>query len=85
MEPMLHYRPGPVELEDLVARFVEEKLGRLDWQFNWPLWKQKQGNDKNSYLNVIRTWFHQNGEDVNPEDIANHIERMIVERPGRWR
>lgn len=71
----------PLEIEDLVAKFVEEKLGRHDWASNWPVWKAKNAK----YMDTIRAWFHQNGEDVDPRQIAAKIEDMIVSRPGRWR
>jgi hypothetical protein len=40
----------------------------------WPRW-----------LDTIRKFFHRQGEQVNPEDIARHIDQMILTRPGRWR
>jgi len=88
MDPSLQYkaRHSDLELEDLVTKFVEEKLGRHDWASNWPVWKSKQdGGGTTNHLDVIRNWFHQLGEDVDPNLVCRKIDNMILTRPGRWR
>lgn len=82
MDLPLQFRPRQIlEMEDLVATFVENELGRHDWANNWAAWKTKHSN----YLDKIRGFFHQLGEDVNPEEVARYIDQMILTRPGRWR
>lgn len=79
---MLHFRQRQLlEVEDLAATFVEQELGRHDWAMNWSAYKVKYPD----FLGRIRGFFHRLGEEVNPEEIARHIEAMIVQRPGRWR
>lgn len=82
MDLPLQFRPRQIlEMEDLVATFVENELGRHDWANNWAAWKVKYPN----YLDKIRGFFHQLGENVNPEEVARYIDQMILTRPGRWR
>jgi len=72
----------PLETEDLVARFVEDELGRHDWASNWAAYKTQYPN----YLDRIRNFFHRQGDDdINPETVVRHIDNMIISRPGRWR
>jgi hypothetical protein len=82
MELPFQFRPRQIlEMDDLVATFVENELGRHDWSANWPAYKVKYPN----YLDRIRAFFEQQGEKVNAEDVAKHIDQMIITRPGRWR
>ena len=82
MDAAFHYRPRQIlEMEDLVAQFVENELGRHDWAQNWAAWKVRYPN----YLDKIRTFFHHLGEDVDPTEIARYLDNMILTRPGRWR
>lgn len=82
MDPNLHYRQqSPQELDDHVATFVEQELGRHDWMHNWPAWKTKYPN----YREKIRSFFWQLGVDIDPDDVIRHIDNMILTRPGRWR
>lgn len=69
------------EMDDLVAMFVNNELGRHDWAFNWAIWKVKHPD----YLDRIKSFFLLQGEKVNPEDVCKHIDQMILTRPGRWR
>ena len=83
MDPTAHFaqRHHQSDMDDLVATFVENELGRHDWLHNWPVWKLKNQD----YLSKIRSYFHQLGEDVNLEEVARYIDQMIITRPGRWR
>jgi hypothetical protein len=82
VDAVLQYRARQIlEMEDLVAAFVENELGRHDWANNWAAWKTKYPN----FLERIKGFFHHLGEDVDPQEIATYIDRMIIARPGRWR
>ena len=82
MDVPLQYKSRQIlEVEDLVAAFVENELGRHDWANNWPAWKAKHPN----YLEKIKGYFHHMGEDINPEEIVRYLDNMIISRPGRWR
>ena len=82
MDTLLQFKRHNLELEDLVTSFVENELGRLDWAANWPMWKTKNPD----YLGQIQRFFYRNhGETVDPAEIAQYIDNMILTRPGRWR
>ena len=82
MDAILQFRNRSVTpIDDLVATFVEQELGRHDWSCNWAVYKVRYPD----YLERIRGFFHRLGEDVDPKEVARHIENMIVQRPGRWR
>lgn len=82
MDANLQFRQRSAQdLDDHVATFVEQELGRHDWANNWAVWKVKHPN----YLNKIRKFFWQLGDDIDPNEIVQHIENMILTRPGRWR
>lgn len=82
MDVALHFPSRQIlEVEDFVANFVENELGRHDWAANWSSYKVKYPD----FLDRIRTFFHRLGEDVNPSDISSHLDRMVISRPGRWR
>jgi hypothetical protein len=82
MDAALFYRQRSApEMDDLIATFVENELGRFDWANNWAAYKVKYPN----YLPRIRGFFHRLGEDIDPEEIAKYLDTMVVARPGPWR
>lgn len=82
MEALNHFRQRSApETEDHVATFVENELGRHDWAANWSAYKVKHPD----FLERIRGFFHRLGEQIDPEEVAKHLDTMVVHRPGRWR
>jgi hypothetical protein len=83
VDAALHFKPqrNSLDIEDDVAKFVENELGRHDWAANWPAWKVKHPN----YRDKIRKFFWRLGDDIDPDEIVRHIDSMILTRPGRWR
>lgn len=68
------------DVEDLALTFVEEELGRYDWRNNWQRAKQA-GNLRQriiDWLNLIGT------RHVDPDEIIDVVDRLVVERAGRW-
>jgi len=82
MDPTLHYHPPRIsEAEDLAADFVEQVIGRHDWMNNWPVWKGKNPD----YRERIRSWLEALGENLDPEELIQAIERMKLLTPGKWK
>ena len=82
MEPA-HLFPARrvLETEDIASDFIENEIGRHDWQNNWPAYKAKQPNLRGR----IATWLANAGYVAEPEEIERTIDQLILTRPGRWR
>jgi hypothetical protein len=69
-----------MDVEDAALLFLEEEIGRFDWQANWEKVKSKGG-----IQDRIQHWLSVLGVDLNPNEIVSYLDRLAVGRAGRWR
>ena len=79
--PELFFRQRhKVDTEDLALTFVEEEVGRFDWQKNW-----EQVKAKGDVRQKIERWLEALNVDHSPDEIIAYLDRATAERAGRWR
>lgn len=80
MSPELQFRTEAVhDTEDLALTFMEEEIGRHDWQNNWE--KVKQRGD---VLIRIQNWLDALRIKHDAQAILDYLDRLGKERVGRW-
>lgn len=80
------YKPGVSQwdTEDIAAEFIEQEVGRFDWQTNWPKFKANQGDEAGLKLR-IKKWLDYIGIDYPPEELIKYLDTLTKERTGLWR
>lgn len=68
-----------VDADDLATTFVEEEVGRFDFQKNWEAMKQRT-----NIRERVRQWLEQLNVDNNPDEVIAAIDLLASSRPGRW-
>jgi hypothetical protein len=68
------------ELDDLAVSFIEDDLGRHDWENNWKTLK-----NKGAVQERIQAWLQLYEIDHDPQAIAEYIDNLLITRPGKWR
>ena len=80
------YKPGVSrwDTEDLAAEFIEQEVGRVDWQTNWPKFQANQG-DEQGLVKRVKRWLDYIGIEYPPEDIITYLDGLAKDRTGLWR
>ena len=76
---MFRTKSPAVDTEDLAFLFMEEEVGRHDWQNNWP--KFKQTTDARQR---VQDWLRAMQIEHNPDEIISCLDRLVAARSGRW-
>jgi hypothetical protein len=67
------------DVEDLALEFLENEVGRFDWSRNWPKIKAS-----GSAHQKVQEWLNALNSDANPNEIISYLDKMLIERTGRW-
>lgn len=72
--------PDP-EWADEALDFVEEEVGRFDWENNWRLLKQHH-----NMAERVQNWLDRYGISGDADGIVKYIDQLTLNRSGkRWR
>ena len=77
---MFYRRKSSLDTEDLALTFMEEEVGRFDWQKNWEAVKAR-----GDVRQKVQRWLEALNVDHNPDDIIAYLDKATAERAGRWR
>ena len=69
-----------MDTEDLALLFLENEVGRFDWQANW-----QKVKTKGDIRNRIQHWLEALNVDHDPNEIVDYLDRLAIDRAGRWR
>lgn len=73
-------RKSQMDTEDLALTFMEEEVGRFDWQKNWNAVKER-----GDVRGKIQRWLKALNVEHNPDEIIAYLDKVTAERAGRWR
>lgn len=68
------------DVEDLACSFMENEVGRHDWQGNWEVVKSR-GNVRER----IEDWLDEQNAKSDPQAIIDYLDDLSQRRTGRWR
>jgi hypothetical protein len=77
---LFHRRKSQPDTEDLALTFLEEEIGRFDWQNNWKAVKAK-GNVREK----VQRWLKALNVEHNPDEIVAFLDDYTARQAGRWR
>jgi hypothetical protein len=74
------YAIGGLDAEDLAFIFMEEEVGRFDWQSNWEKIKATGTATQRvqDWLNTMQI------DNQNPDELVRILDTVAAERSGRW-
>jgi len=67
------------ETADLALTFMEEEVGRFDWNANWTVLK-----NKGVARQKVADWLADLRVEHDPDAIVTYLDQMQQERSGRW-
>jgi len=65
---------------EIAADFIEDEVGRFDWQSNWKTLKSKV-----NIIDKVQAYLKNYGLTANAQEIVNIIDSMSADNPGRWK
>jgi hypothetical protein len=80
------YSPSRHQLdtEDIALTFVENEVGRADFQNNWPKFKANQGDDA-ALRRRVRSWLAYVGIEYDAQAIIDYLDSKVGKIAGTWR
>lgn len=80
------YSPGrhPQDVEDIALVFVEEEVGRSDFNENWPKFKANQG-DEAALRRRVASWLAYVGIDFPAQAVIDYLNSKHGQIVGTWR
>jgi len=77
---MFFRRKSQPDTEDLALTFLEEEIGRFDWQNNWKTVKAT-GNAREK----VQRWLEALNIEHSPDEIVTYLDQYVAKQAGRWR
>lgn len=76
---MMRARSPAADTEDLALSFVEEEVGRFDWVNNWQTLRKTADMRQR-----VQEWLSALRVEHSPDEIVSYLDRLVVERSGKW-
>ena len=72
-----------LERASLARDYIEQEVGRHDWERNWNSHKEKFGKD-GTLRKRVSDWLKYYEIDHDPDGLIDYIDTDLMSRPGRW-
>jgi len=70
-----------LDTQELALEYVEDEVGRLDFEHNWPQHKKQHGGKLHSR---VLDWLFRYEIDHDPQAIIDYIDNKLIKRSGPW-